>query len=117
MDKYDKVTRSRIMSSIHGKWTRHERMLHGVLKSRKIKHRMHPRMEGNPDAVLKDSKTAIFIDGCFWHGCKRCYQEPQTNRDYWITKIISNRKRDRKHTRLLRGMGYDVIRIWEHDEK
>ena len=117
VDRLSKEMRSKIMSSIRSKWTKNEVAIHSLLKSRKIRHKMHPKIEGNPDIILKDQKVAIFIDGCFWHGCGRCYQEPQSNRDYWIPKIMRRKEKDKSNSRILRENGYKVIRIWEHSWK
>ncbi len=102
------------MSQIKGKWTRPERKVHGHLKSWHIRHRMHPKMEGNPDIVLTEKKVAIFIDGCFWHKCPMCFQMPATRKKFWKKKISHNVLRDRYTDRLLKQHGYRVIRIWEH---
>jgi len=113
MDRFPKEKRSEIMSKIRGKWTKPERRLHNILKGLKVRHKMHPKMFGNPDAVLKDARVVIFVDGCFWHGCPRHFRLPETNRDFWKRKIERNRKRDREVTRKLINMGYRVIRLWE----
>lgn len=97
-DKYSKEVRSRMMFKIRGKWTVPELKLHGHLKSRKIRHKMHPKMPGSPDAILRDKKVAIFVDSCFFHKCPKCYVEPQSNQDYWIQKISKNVKRDKRNT-------------------
>lgn len=57
----------------------------------------------------------MFVDGCFWHGCPRCYARPKSNRKFWDTKIAANRARDRKVNRTLRRDGWNVLRIWEHE--
>jgi DNA mismatch endonuclease (patch repair protein) len=60
-------------------------------------------------------KLAVFVDGCFWHGCPKHGREPGTNADYWVPKLSRNRMRDREVTRKLRADGVSVVRIWEHD--
>jgi DNA mismatch endonuclease, patch repair protein len=57
----------------------------------------------------------VFVDGCFWHGCPKCFQAPRQNASYWAAKIGGNRRRDRRVTRALRHEGIKVIRLWEHD--
>jgi DNA mismatch endonuclease (patch repair protein) len=116
-DNLSKKTRSYIMSQIRGKWTKQEKLLHNHLKGRKIRHKMHPKMAGNPDVIIPDKKIAIFLDGCFWHGCPRCYRQPTSNVKYWKNKIETNRKKDKKASILLRRQGWKVMRIWEHDMK
>jgi len=70
---------------------------------------------GNPDFLFPEAKLAIFVDGCFWHGCPACGHVPRTRRPYWGAKIARNRQRDRKVTRRLRALGFRVLRFWEHD--
>jgi len=69
---------------------------------------------GKPDFAFHDRKLAVFVDGCFWHGCKSCRNIPATNRKFWTTKIEGNKQRDRTVTRKLRKEGWTVIRFWEH---
>lgn len=77
---------------------------------------MHVReLPGRPDIVFEKRKTAIFIDGCFWHGCKRCYRRPKSNQRYWDAKIANNRRRDRRQGKQLKAMGWACVRFWEHE--
>lgn len=71
-------------------------------------------LTGNPDFVFPKERVAVFVDGCFWHGCPRCRNVPLTNADYWAAKNERNRARDRLVSRRLRGDGWTVLRIWEH---
>jgi len=114
-DKFSKDVRSKIMSNIRSKWTGPEKKVHNYLKSRKIRHKMHPDIFGNPDILLKGSNTLIFIDSCFFHKCPKCYKEPQSNRNYWIPKIAGNVKRDKENRKKLASSGYRILRIWCHD--
>ena len=71
-----------------------------------------------PDIAFVGQKIAIIVNGCFWHGCKRCIKKtPKTNKKYWSWKIESNRKRDRRNAACLRRLGWRVYRVWEHDVK
>jgi len=70
---------------------------------------------GSPDFLFREAALAIFVDGCFWHGCPACGHVPRTRRQYWGAKIARNRQRDRKVTRRLRALGFRVLRFWEHD--
>lgn len=106
------MTRSELMSRIRSKWTLPERKVHGFLKSRHVRHRMHPRMAGNPDALVGDD-VVLFVDGCFWHGHAAHYRAPKTNAGFWRRKVESNAARDRKNTTALRRAGWRVIRVWE----
>jgi DNA mismatch endonuclease (patch repair protein) len=115
VDIFTKEKRSEVMSKIRSKWTRQEKIVHNHLKGRKIKHSMHPKIEGRPDVLLKNSNALLFLDGCFWHGCKKCYSEPKNNKKYWKWKLNYNVNRDKKNRKKLRLLGYKVERVWEHD--
>ena len=75
--------------------------------------RRHLPLPGKPDFTFKKEKVTVFVDGCFWHKCPKCYREPKTNADFWRNKIQTNVKRDRKVTNELRKAGWSVCRIWE----
>ena len=76
------------------------------------------KIPSRPDIAFIDQKVAIIVDGCFWHGCRRCIKKtPKTNRKYWSWKIETNRKRDRRNAAKLRRLGWRVYRVWEHDVK
>lgn len=68
-----------------------------------------------PDFVFPKRKVAVFVDGCFWHGCPRCYVRPKQNRKFWDAKREGNMARDRKQSRALRSAGWTVLRLWEHE--
>lgn len=76
--------------------------------------RRHQPLPGHPDFIFRRQRLAIFVDGCFWHGCRWHCRVPQGNREYWQRKISSNSARDRRITRLLRSRGWRVLRIWGH---
>ena len=76
---------------------------------------MHPNIYGKPDILLFDSHTLIFLDGCFWHKCPKCFQKPDTHASFWLKKIEKNINKDRKTNRKLRREGWKVVRIWEHE--
>ncbi|HHQ45279.1 MAG TPA: DNA mismatch endonuclease Vsr, partial [Candidatus Altiarchaeales archaeon] len=116
-DNLTKEQRSHTMSKIKSKWTGQEKKIHDYLKGMKVKHKMHPKIEGNPDILLKDTKTAVFLHGCFWHKCPKCYRKPKTNKTYWISKIDNNVKRDNRNKKIVRSAGYNVIVVWEHQIK
>lgn len=116
-DNLTKEQRSKCMSRIRSKWTLQEKKIHSYLKGHKVSHMMHPDLPGKPDILLANTKTVIFLHGCFWHKCPKCYVEPQTRQEYWIPKIENNIKRDRKNARVLRSDGYRVFKIWEHEVK
>jgi DNA mismatch endonuclease (patch repair protein) len=72
-------------------------------------------LPGKPDFVFTEKRLAIFVDGCFWHGCPKCYRRPHSHRDYWDAKVLYNISRDRRNRARLRRMGWRVMRIWEHE--
>lgn len=76
--------------------------------------RRKQNLVGKPDFVFRKARVCVFVDGCFWHGCGKCYRAPGSNQAYWSTKITKNRTRDRLVTRELKASGWQVIRIWEH---
>jgi len=77
---------------------------------------LHPLgILGNPDLFIRKGRVAIFVDGCFWHGCPKCGHVPRTNKAYWQAKIARNRARDMKITRVLRRSGFQVVRLRECD--
>src|SRR5690349_19592581 len=71
--------------------------------------RRHIDALGRPDFAWPGQRVAVFIDGCFWHGCPRCYKAPKTNRSFWRDKVTSNRARDRRVTAELRRAGWVVV--------
>jgi DNA mismatch endonuclease (patch repair protein) len=68
------------------------------------------------DLVFRSARVAVFVDGCFWHGCPAHHSPPKTNAGYWSTKIQSNRRRDRDTTERLQMEGWTVMRFWSHEE-
>lgn len=110
--------RSRTMSAIKGRGnkTTEQRLRFALVRAGIVGWTLHDRgLPGCPDFVFEQRKLAVFVDGCFWHGCARCGHEPKTNGSFWSTKIALNKSRDRKTTNRLRGLGFVVIRIWEHE--
>ena len=75
--------------------------------------RRHQPITGKPDFIFPKQKLAVLVDGCFWHGCPRCFRAPEQNAEFWEKKIGGNIKRDRKVSRMLRAEGWSVCRIWE----
>jgi DNA mismatch endonuclease (patch repair protein) len=76
--------------------------------------RRHLPLPGRPDFSFEKERVAIFLDGCFWHGCKRCYRSPKSNTSFWSKKLRENVTRDQRLRRQLRSRGWKVVRIWEH---
>lgn len=101
-----------------GRETKAERLLRLVLKRAGLRfereRRPEPSLRCTADVVLRHAKACIFVDGCFWHGCKRHFATPRSHSTWWAEKIAANVERDRRQTRLLRERGWTVIRLWEH---
>jgi DNA mismatch endonuclease (patch repair protein) len=76
--------------------------------------RRHQTIFGKPDFVFPKQKLAVFVDGCFWHGCSLHSCKPRNNAAFWRKKMASNKARDRKVTNALCSIGWRVLRIWEH---
>jgi DNA mismatch endonuclease (patch repair protein) len=115
-DVYTKSKRSEIMARIKGSNTSHEKAVASMLRKLKVKFRSNVKsLPGQPDFIIPLTKTVIFVNGCFWHNhtnCKRA-KLPSTNRKFWKRKILGNKRRDNRINRLLRKMGWHVIRIWQ----
>jgi len=73
----------------------------------------HPQLAVRPDFVFLKSRTAVFVDGCFWHGCPKHATKPRNNAAFWKKKLAGNKTRDRFVDRALRRAGWKVVRIWE----
>jgi DNA mismatch endonuclease Vsr len=78
---------------------------------------LHHKIPGNPDFYFPHEMVAVFVDGCFWHGCKKCGHIPNRNRAYWTAKLDRNQKRDKQINRHLKRHGVVVLRFWEHELK
>jgi len=79
--------------------------------------RRNQALLGRPDLVFPRQKVAIFVDGCFWHGCPEHSNMPKNNRSFWAKKLQSNKDRDGFVNRGLRKLGWKVVRVWEHELK
>lgn len=116
-DVLTKEQRSRCMSRIKGKNTKPETKLRKALWAKGLRYRIHYNLPGKPDIVFVSAKFIVFVDGCFWHLCPIHSQLPQSNRDFWKTKLEKNVIRDKKITQELESKGWTVLRIWEHEIK
>ncbi len=119
MDKVTSTKRSEVMASVKSKGTKLEHFFAERLEEMGLDYyrRNVKELSGTPDFVFEYAKITIFIDSCFWHGCKQHLRMPASNQDYWFSKIKRNRKKDRRVTRLLKNDGWVVLRIWEHSLK
>ena len=120
MSKESKQKRSATMAAVK---SRGNRSTEARLRALLIRHRlrgwkMHDRsIEGVPDFSFAKNKVAIFVDGCFWHGCRQHCRMPGSNKTYWSNKIARNISRDKAQRAALRRKGWTVITVWEHEFK
>lgn len=80
-----------------------------------LRYRVRPRIPGRPDFAFVGRKIAVFVDGCFWHGCPEHYKASATNVAFWSEKIARNQQRDREVELTLTKLGWTVLRYWEHE--
>ena len=116
-DTITKIQRSAVMAAVRSSENQStELRLVALLRAMGITgwRRRFP-LDGRPDLVFPKLRVALFVDGCFWHGCRLHYRHPSSNQTYWTAKLARNRRRDRAISRALRSEGWTVIRIWEHE--
>lgn len=87
---------------------------HLAIKGKEIS-KKEKKWSVRPDFVFRTLRVAVFVDGCFWHGCPKHGTKPRGNAEFWKTKLEGNQKRDRLVSRRLRNAGWRVLRIWEHE--
>lgn len=108
------------MKHQRGRDTRPEKLIRSILFRRGLRYRIDspvlPGTRRRADIVFPKARVAVFVDGCFWHGCPEHGTWPKASAEWWKQKIESNQHRDRDTTARLEAAGWRVIRIWEHDE-
>ncbi|MBA7716440.1 hypothetical protein ES703_125513 [subsurface metagenome] len=110
MDKVSKEKRSEIMSKIHQP-TKLEKRVHDWLCGAHIRHKMYPKIAGNPDIRITRG-PCVFVDGCFWHCCPIHYRRPKSRQEFWIPHVEgSNLRRESRR----KNLPYRWIRVWGHD--
>ena len=116
-DVFTKAKRSDVMSRIHGSGNRDTELALAKLFRRHkiIGWRRNQKIFGKPDFVFPKLKLAVFVDGCFWHGCPKHATQPKNNRAFWKNKFARNKERDRIVNRTLRQRGWNILRIWQHE--
>lgn len=119
MDTFSKKERSQIMAKVKSKGNRSTELkaIQIFNELNIIGWRRNYPVKGKPDFVFLKYKIAVFIDGCFWHGCKDHCRMPNSNQDYWQKKIKKNKIRDIIVNTRFSNRKWIVIRIWEHDLK
>ena len=109
---------SRRMKATRRRDTGAEMRIRSALHQRGWRYRVDTRVEpdvgGRPDLAFTRRRVAVFIDGCFWHGCPEHFTKPNTRSAWWAEKIAQNRARDRRTTVSLEARGWTVLRVWEH---
>ncbi len=119
-DVHEPAVRSYNMSQIRSKNTKPEVLVRQFLHSQGFRFRIHSnRLPGKPDIVLPKYKTAIFVNGCFWHGHAGCkyFVIPKTRTSWWVQKIGSNTKKDKENISKLSKEGWRVLSIFECELK
>jgi DNA mismatch endonuclease (patch repair protein) len=108
------------MRANRGKDTGPELALRRLLHQRGLRYRVNARpladIRRKADVVFPSDSVAVFVDGCFWHGCPEHYRPATKNSDFWNEKIAANRARDAETSEKLLAAGWTVIRVWEHDD-
>jgi DNA mismatch endonuclease (patch repair protein) len=103
------------MARIRGRNTKPEEILRRLVWARGLRYRLHLRIEScRPDLVFRAPRVAVFVDGCFWHGCPDHYVRPRSRDRFWHRKLVENVERDIRQTAALEEKGWRVCRIWEH---
>jgi DNA mismatch endonuclease, patch repair protein len=130
------ATRTRRQESLDGSWastpgvrrrmqvqrtrdTHPEVAVRRILHAAGLRYRVDfppiPGLRRRADIVFTRARVAVYVDGCFWHGCPDHGNQPSANSDYWLPKIAGNRGRDEDTDRRLAGAGWFVVRAWEHE--
>ena len=121
MDVLAGSRRSALMRKVRSKNTKPELEVRRLLHKMGFRFRLHRKdLPGSPDLLLPKWHTAVFVHGCFWHGCIRCdkgLRKSKTNPEFWEQKINSNVERDLRTTTQLSEMGWKVVTVWECELK
>jgi len=113
------VTARKVMQGNRGRDTKPELAVRSLVHARGLRYRVNVRPESDlrrtADLVFIRARIAVFIDGCYWHGCPQHFVASKTNVEYWQAKIDVNRRRDAETTGFLRERGWTVLRFWSHE--
>lgn len=114
------AARRRNMQAIRSRDTKPEWLIRRLVHAQGLRYRVSarpiPGLRRTADLVFRPTKVAVFIDGCYWHGCPEHYVPPRTNSGYWSEKVLRNVKRDRDTDQRLSDAGWFVLRFWEHEQ-
>jgi DNA mismatch endonuclease (patch repair protein) len=115
MDHVSRQVRSRIMASVRSRGNRstEEAMSRVLRRAGLTGYRRQWPIAGKPDFAWPGLRVALFVDGCFWHGCPSCHRPSKSNVSFWEKKVSDNRRRDKRVARRLRREGWSVLRVWE----
>lgn len=109
-----------VMRGNRGRDTKPEMAVRSALHRRGLRFRVHtrplPDLRRTADVLFRSARVAVFVDGCFWHGCPEHGTQPAANHGYWAPKIARNRERDRETDALLLDAGWLPVRVWEHED-
>ncbi len=104
------------MAAIRSQDTKPEILLRKALWRKGARYRLHYRAASvRIDIAFPGSRVAVFVDGCFWHGCPEHYRKPPGDKPYWVAKLERNRSRDARNSQALQEEGWTVLRFWEHE--
>ncbi|WAM00188.1 very short patch repair endonuclease [Streptomyces sp. Je 1-369] len=113
------AARRRNMQAIRSRDTKPERLIRRLVHAQGLRYRVAakplPGLRRTADMVFRPARVAVFIDGCYWHGCPEHYVPPKTNSGYWSDKVLRNMTRDRDTDQRLTDAGWLVLRFWEHE--
>ncbi|MFD8568243.1 very short patch repair endonuclease [Streptomyces sp. NPDC059639] len=113
------AARRRNMQAIRSRDTKPELLVRRLVHAQGLRYRVVskplPDLRRTADLVFRPVKVAVFIDGCYWHGCPEHYVPPKTNSGYWSDKVVRNMARDRDTDQHLEDAGWLVLRFWEHE--
>ncbi len=116
-DVLNKTQRSKVMRAIKGRNTAFEMAFRSHLRRAGLRYRLLNRLPGRPDLIFPAARLAVFLDSCFWHGCRWHCRMPKSNVAYWRKKIAGNRRRDKMVTAEYKELRWKILRLWEHAVK
>lgn len=114
------AVRASVLRRVRKRHTAPELLLRSALHRRGVRYRLHVRVPGCPrrsiDIALTRARVAVFVDGCFWHGCGLHFHLPQHNREWWTWKVAGIQRRDLETVELLTAADWVALRVWEHED-
>lgn len=114
VDRISKEKRSKIMSAIRSENTQPEIILRKALRAKGLRFRTYYGKE-RIDIAFPSKKLAVFVDGCFWHGCPIHSHIPKSNEEYWLPKLSKNIARAKAKDERLKTDGWEIMHFWEHE--